>query len=162
MRSFYFLLLLIVIVGACDNKSSGNRVIRSDIPFRVDGYLEFLKPDSTIIERIAIEIAASDSAQARGLMNRRKLHAKAGMLFINNSSEIRNFWMKNTPVSLDIIFLDSTNHIINIGTSTKPFSEDRVTSTAPARNIVEVNAHFSAQHHLDSTVWVRWKQSKKP
>ncbi|WP_456427226.1 DUF192 domain-containing protein [Rhodocaloribacter sp.] len=131
-----------------------------DIPFRVDGYLEFLRPDSTIITRIAIEIAETDSAQARGLMQRRSLPQRGGMLFVNDDDTTRTFWMKNTPLPLDILFIGSDGKVVSIAKHTKPYSEDYIRSEGPARNVLEVRAGFTDLYGIDETTRIRWRRTE--
>lgn len=133
-----------------------------DLAFRPDGYLDFLRPDGTIITRIAIEIAESDSAQMRGLMDRRTLPARGGMLFINRDARPRTFWMKNTPISLDILFVAPDSEVVNIARNTRPYSEDLIPSTGPAQFVVEVRGGFTATHGIDETTRVRWKRAVIP
>ncbi len=150
--------LLLLTLAACEGDTRGT-VVR-DIPFRADGYLEFLRADSTIIERIAIEIAETDSARARGLMDRRSLPARGGMLFLFPDEADRSFWMKNTPMPLDILFIRTDGTIVNIARRTRPYTEDRINSTGPARYVLELRAGFTDLHHLDEAALIRWRRTK--
>jgi len=128
------------------------------IPFRLDGSLRFLRSDGTPITGIAIEIADSDSARTRGLMGRDSIPPQVGMLFIMPREEIQTFWMANTPRSLDIVFVGSDSRIVSIGKYARPFSTDGVTSTGPAKYIVETAAGFADAHGLipgDLISWAR-------
>lgn len=87
-----------------------------------------------------VEIAATDEHRARGLMFREEMAEDAGMLFIFDSEGDRYFWMKNTPLSLDIIFITAEGVIVNIARDTTPFSEKIVASTGPAKYVLEVLA----------------------
>jgi hypothetical protein len=57
--------------------------------------------------------------------------------------------MKNTPLSLDIIYVDSQQHIVSISHNTAPFSEETLPSGAPAKFVVEVNAGFCEQYAIE-------------
>ncbi len=95
---------------------------------------------------IFAEIADNDETRARGLMFRESLGPDEGMLFIFNDSQIRNFWMKDTYISLDIIFIDADKQIINIAENTTPRITTRTySSTAPAMYVLEVNAGRSQE-----------------
>ncbi|GIV62636.1 MAG: hypothetical protein KatS3mg044_1502 [Rhodothermaceae bacterium] len=131
-----------------------------DIPFRVDGYLDFFRPDSTRIIRIAIEIAETDSAQARGLMERRSLPRRGGMLFVYDRDSTRTFWMRNTPLPLDILFIGADGRIVNIARHTKPYSDDLIRSRGPARHVLEVRAGFTDLLGIDTTTFVRWRRDE--
>lgn len=87
-----------------------------------------------------VELAASPQAQARGLMFREELGDDEGMLFPSPVPEPRSFWMKNTPLSLDIIFIGPDGRIINIAADTVPYSLDPVSSVGPASAVLELRA----------------------
>jgi uncharacterized membrane protein (UPF0127 family) len=87
-----------------------------------------------------VELAASPQAQARGLMFRTELGDNEGMLFPSTVPEPRSFWMKNTPLSLDIIFVGPDGRILNIAADTVPYSLDSVTSDGAASAVLELRA----------------------
>lgn len=87
-----------------------------------------------------VELAASPEAQARGLMFRTELGDNEGMLFPSAVPEMRSFWMKNTPLSLDIIFVGPDGRILNIAADTVPYSLDSVRSIGPASAVLELRA----------------------
>jgi len=87
-----------------------------------------------------VEIAATGEARSRGLMFRREMADDHGMLFIFEAEGDRYFWMKNTPLSLDIIFIRSDGTIAHIAKGTTPFSEKTIPSQGPAQFVLEVVA----------------------
>lgn len=87
-----------------------------------------------------VELAASPEAQARGLMFRTELGDNEGMLFPSDMPQPRSFWMKNTPLSLDIIFIGADGRVLNIAADTVPYSLDSVTSNGPASAVLELRA----------------------
>ena len=98
-----------------------------------------VKSDETE-HRFLVEVAATDIERARGLMFREEMAADHGMLFIFEGEGERFFWMKNTPLPLDIIYIDNTGQIVSIAADTTPFSEAVIPSGKPARFVLEVNA----------------------
>ncbi len=112
--------------------------------FTKEGTLRFLSKDK-IIKTIDIEIAENELERSKGLMYRSSLPASAGMLFIFDDAREHSFWMKNTSISLDIIYADAGKKIISIHTRTQPFSEASIPSGGSARYVVEVNAGFCEQ-----------------
>lgn len=146
---------VILLVSGCGNGQSG-RVIPSEIEFRADGVLEFLRDDGSRIMRIAIEIAESDSAQARGLMDRRSLPSLGGMIFIDPASRERSFWMRNTPLPLDLLFIRSDSTIANIFKRTTPYSDDRINSVGEVQFVLEVRAGFTDRNGIEEGQRVRW------
>jgi len=78
------------------------------------------------------------------------------MLFIFNSVEPRAFWMKNTYISLDIIFVDKDRRVVNIAENTTPLSRDIHRSMEPARYVVEVNGGVSRRFNIEKGSYIRW------
>ena len=87
-----------------------------------------------------VELADRPEAQARGLMFRTQLGDNEGMIFPSAAPETRSFWMKNTPLSLDIIFIGVDGRIMNIAANTTPYSLDSVTSDGLASAVLELRA----------------------
>ncbi len=85
-----------------------------------------------------VEVVREDAERNRGLMYRKRLARDAGMLFDYDPPQDVAFWMKNTYVSLDIIFIDVTGKIITIAAKTKPLSLDRIPSHGEARGVLEI------------------------
>ena len=103
-----------------------------------------------------VELAASPEAQSKGLMFRDKLGDNEGMLFPSEVPEPRSFWMKNTPLSLDIIFVGSDGRISNIAANTVPYSLDSVPSDGFAIAVLELRAGRAKELGIvpgDKVVW---------
>jgi uncharacterized membrane protein (UPF0127 family) len=103
---------------------------------------------------ITYETAISSEEKKSGLMNRTELDQNHGMIFVYDNADIRSFWMKNTLIPLDIIFLDSNKQIINIEKAypepNTPDSElERYRSDAPAQYVIEVNQNFTDRHGIE-------------
>lgn len=90
--------------------------------------------------RFSVELAVSPADQARGLMFRKTMDDQAGMFFIFDREEIRHFWMRNTLVPLDMIFIDNKFLVVDLHRGAKPLDETVVSSRKPARYVLEVNA----------------------
>jgi len=89
---------------------------------------------------INAEIADTPGTRATGLMFRRSLAPDAGMLFIYDAPQNITMWMKNTYISLDMIFADANGTIIRIARNTEPFSSEIVEAGGPAKVVLEVPA----------------------
>lgn len=152
------MILVAVVSAGCGSKDRSNLPeVRTEIPFRADGILAFHRPDSTLITRIAIEIARGDSARARGLMQRRTLPSRGGMLFIDEKPQVQEFWMENTPIPLDMIFVDENGRVLNVERA-RPFSRETVESAGPALYNIEVRAGFAERHGIEPGVLVEWRE----
>lgn len=90
-----------------------------------------------------VEIADDPQERARGLMHRRELAPDAGMLFVYDSPQEATFWMKNTPLPLDILFADEAGVIISIARQTTPFSLRNIPSGGAVRGVLEINGGLS-------------------
>ncbi|WP_269582297.1 DUF192 domain-containing protein [Roseibium sp. Sym1] len=90
--------------------------------------------------RFQVDVAATDSQRSYGLMFRQEMAADQGMLFLFEGEGERYFWMKNTPLPLDIIYIGANGEIVSIAADTEPFSLDAIPSGGPAKYVLEVNA----------------------
>jgi uncharacterized membrane protein (UPF0127 family) len=85
-------------------------------------------------------IAADDESRARGLMHVPELPADRGMLFLFEQVQFATFWMKDTCVSLDLLFVAPNGRIVNIARDTEPFSRAPIPSSAPVIAVLEIPA----------------------
>ena len=90
--------------------------------------------------RFDIYLALSAAQQRRGLMFVRELPARTGMLFVYPDENYRSMWMKNTYVSLDMVFARLDGSIANIASDTVPLSEKSITSSEPVSFVLELKA----------------------
>lgn len=90
-----------------------------------------------------VEVMENDEQRARGLMFRRQMAADHGMLFDFKTQQPVSFWMKNTYLPLDMIFIDQRGIIANIAENTEPLSERPVPSVRPVLGVLEINAGMS-------------------
>jgi uncharacterized membrane protein (UPF0127 family) len=97
---------------------------------------------------VRVEIVHTPEARQRGLMWRDQLAEDAGMLFVFPETRPLSFWMRNTPLPLDIIYITEDAEILRIARSTRPYSDRPIPSGGPARYVLEVNAGFAARHGL--------------
>jgi uncharacterized protein len=87
-----------------------------------------------------IEVAKTPAQMQRGLMFRDSMPADQGMLFIYVPARPARMWMKNTILSLDMLFVDEDGIIINVAENTTPYSVDTISSAGPVRAVIELNA----------------------
>jgi uncharacterized membrane protein (UPF0127 family) len=104
---------------------------------------------------VAVEIVRTPDALRRGLMWRDEMAADHGMLFVFSNEQERSFWMKNTPLSLDIIYIGGDFRIVSIAQNTIPYSTDSIPSHGPVRYVLEVNAGFCRRHGVVAGSQVR-------
>jgi uncharacterized membrane protein (UPF0127 family) len=90
------------------------------------------------VHSFTVEVAATEAQQARGLMFRSSLAPDAGMIFPMRPPRMASFWMKNTFISLDIIFVRANGSIARIAANTQPFSLDPIESGEPVAAVLEI------------------------
>lgn len=102
------------------------------------------------------ELAASPEAQARGLMFRTELGDDEAMLFPSARPGLRSFYMKNTPIPLDIIFIGTDSRILNIAAMTEPYSLDSILSAGPAIAVLEIRGGLAQELGIAPGDAVEW------
>lgn len=90
-----------------------------------------------------VELAITEEQQIQGLMNRASMPENHGMLFLFNDLSVRSFWMRNTLIPLDILFLDKDGTIHHIHPMAQPLDERLVSSGRPAAAVLEINGGLS-------------------
>jgi hypothetical protein len=91
------------------------------------------------------ELAADPASQEKGLMFRKSLAPDAGMLFDFHTADFQTFWMKNTVIPLDMIFIRADGTISSIAPNATPYSETPIPSYEPVRAVLEINGGRAAQ-----------------
>ena len=107
-----------------------------------------------------VEVARTESEQARGLMFRESLAPDAGMIFPMDPPRPASFWMKNTVIPLDMIFVRADGSIDRIAENTIPESLEPVVSGGEVAAVLELAGGTSAKLGLDETAKVTWKDEK--
>jgi hypothetical protein len=140
-------------------KSSFDVSLPGNIQFKKEGELNFLTTGGIKISKIDIEIAKTQVETEQGLMYRSQMKPDQGMLFIFPYERIQSFWMKNTQIPLDMIFVNSSLTIVTIRADAVPFDESSYASTEPAKFVVEVNAGYAHEHGIKVGDKIKWTES---
>ena len=143
-------------VNTNSNRPSTTAV--TEVPFSHEGYLHFISPTGDTLKKIELEIADNEFETTRGLMDRRSMNEDRGMIFIFPNMEQRSFWMKNTYIPLDIIFVTDQMEIESIQANTTPMSQQSVPSVGPAQYVVEVNAGFTQAYGIQAGTKIAFKR----
>lgn len=125
--------------------------------FTKEGELTFTDSLGTLKAKIDLEIADNEYERQLGLMNRKEMKENQGMLFIFPRQDYESFWMRNTLMSLDMIFVNSQKKIVTIHKNTKTLSDTSYPSSEPAMYVVEVTAGFTDKHNIivgDKIYWI--------
>src|SRR5690606_1597272 len=103
-----------------------------------------------------VEVARTPQEQARGLMFRTEMGPDEGMLFPYDQPRVLSFWMKNTVLSLDLIFIGPDRRVVNVAANAVPYSEESIVSDAPVIATLELNAGRAAELGIVAGARVDW------
>ena len=130
--------ILILNLSACKQEKKG--IKQTEVTFKKEGELTIFKATDSTEIKLDIEIADTDFEVQTGLMYRDSMRNNQGMLFVFDDVTERSFYMKNTKISLDIIYIAEDKSILSFQKNAKPFDESSLPSNAPAKYVLEVNA----------------------
>ena len=162
MRALIFSLLLplALLTPACSPQAAENAptpaVTRTVHP--VSG-LEVIPLTITTLGKshsFRVEVARTPQQQAQGLMFRTAMGPDEGMLFPYDEPRLLSFWMKNTVLSLDLVFIDEQHRIINVAENAVPYSEASIVSDAPGIAVLELNGGRARELGLVAGSKVEW------
>jgi len=108
-----------------------------------------------VAHHFKVEVVDNDESRELGLMFRMSLAPDAGMLFDFKTPQDVSFWMKNTYIPLDIIFIGVDGHILNIARQATPFSEATLPSAGPALGVLEIKGGRAAELGIEPGDLVR-------
>lgn len=106
--------------------------------------------------RFDVYLAQDSEQQRRGLMFVRRLPQTAGMLFIYDSEDIRSMWMKNTYLSLDMVFARADGTVSSVVHDTEPLSLRSISSREPVRYVLELNAGVARRSRIGAASRLLW------
>lgn len=140
LKRYTLLVLMLFLFGFMSCKADKKTVKQTQISFTKEGELTIFRAlDSTRIE-MDIEIADTDFDVQTGLMYRDSMKDTQGMLFVFNDETERNFYMKNTKIPLDLIYINANKKIVSFQKNAKPFDESSLPSNGIAKYVLEINA----------------------
>ena len=139
-------------VASFSNKNEFAETLPPAIPspvFNKEGEVTFTKKGQPF-KKIEVEIAENEAERNKGLMFRSYLPDSVGMLFIFEQPDDHSFWMKNTSIPLDIIYVGPDKKIISIAENTQPYSEEPIPPYGLVQYVVEVNAGFTKSNNIQT------------
>lgn len=150
------IILFFFLIAACGNKESKDKKMeRSGRQLDFAGEVSFLNKQGEAISTIKVAVADEPNERNQGLMDVTNLAFDEGMLFVFEEEDELSFYMANTPLPLDIMFVDSDSTIIRIHHSTTPFSDKQLTSDGPAQFVVETNGGYSIANDIHEGMKIR-------
>lgn len=127
-----------------------------DVPFQQQGTVSIASPEGSVRFEGAIEVADTDLKREQGLMYRDALGEDQGMLFVFPEETPQAFWMKNTRISLDIIYINAGRTIVSIAENARPYDLTSLPSQAPAQYVLEVNGGLCKRLGIQAGDRVSW------
>nr|WP_325451062.1 DUF192 domain-containing protein [Gelidibacter sp.] len=118
------------------------------IEFKKEAELVLKTANDSIIKTLDIEIADDEYKTQTGLMYRDEMGELQGMLFVFPDEDLRSFYMKNTHIPLDIIYIDANKKIVSFQKNAQPNNESSLPSNVPAKYVLEINAGLADQWQL--------------
>lgn len=161
MRKFFFVILLefiILSLFSCAKESKQNAESFQKPQFRHDANLTITDPDGNLKAEFKVEIAQSESEVIRGLKHRDHMSEDQGMLFIFEQLDYQTFWMQDTYLSLDMIFIAPDGSIVYIEENTTPFSEEIIVPSRPNLYVLEVLAGTAEKFNIKEADIVKWQK----
>jgi uncharacterized membrane protein (UPF0127 family) len=142
LKNFIFtcILAFLIILQSPKNIDANDILEFNRDPKNYNVKLQVVDEKEQKIAEFLVAIANSKPKQAYGLMNLENLPQKHGMIFEFEKTEIISMWMKNTLISLDMIFIDENNLISHLKTNAKPYSLEIISSQKPVKKVLEINA----------------------
>ena len=106
--------------------------------------------------RVTVEIAGTEAERTRGLMYRRSLDSGRGMLFLFPAAEPHKFWMRNTYIPLDMIFLAADRTVVSIEENAEPLTETPRGPDANTQFVLEVPGGWASTHGIEPGITARF------
>jgi uncharacterized protein len=156
-RLIVFSALALFIAVGCKETKEDRKVKTVEINFTKNGELKLLKQNTdSIIQTLDIEIADDEYKTQTGMMYRSAMEDSQGMLFIFPDSQVRSFYMKNTQIGLDILFINSDKRIVSFQKDARPYDTTPLPSGVPAQYVLEIKAGLSNKWNLEIGDRVEW------
>jgi uncharacterized membrane protein (UPF0127 family) len=109
---------------------------------------------------VFVEVVSTGPKIQRGLMYRQHMPLDDGMLFLMPTERVQEFWMQNTLIALDMIFITSDLHVAGVVENAEPRTETIRKVDAPSQFVLEVNGGWARQHHVAAGAKVRFENVK--
>lgn len=143
------LLSLFLLVGlSCTSKKDDAPEKKTGRTLELTETVTFLDDSGNEISTVRVALADDQDERNQGLMDVNEMPNDAGMLFIFPEEQPLSFYMANTPLPLDIMFVNSDSVIVRIHHNTAPFDSKQLPSDAPAKYVVETNGGYAVSNDI--------------
>lgn len=106
---------------------------------------------------LSVEVAETDAQRTHGLMFKEDLGSDEGMVFVFDRTQEHVFWMKNTPLPLDMVFLDDGRTVVGVYENAEPLSTARMSVGKPSRYVLEVRGGWCRAHRVGKGTALRFE-----
>lgn len=154
-RANRVILLIVVILGVL-LFIPWKKNVKLDLNFKHQATLFFQNETGQNYATFKVEVADTEEKQTQGLMHRTSLQADQGMLFLMEEEEIHSFWMDETYISLDVVFIDADKEVVFIAKETEPKSQEPIRSLSPSQYVLEVRGGVTDQKGIKVGDRVNW------
>jgi uncharacterized membrane protein (UPF0127 family) len=155
---FLILAMIATVIVMLMPKEKPKQVADSKYKFIKQGTAIFYSKAGTEKTLFEIEIADTPERQQTGLMYRDSMAVNQAMLFTFDNAQEQNFWMKNTYLPLDIIYIGPDSTIVSIAQNTVPYSEETIPSKGLTQYVLEINAGLSQKLGIIPGDKLSWKR----
>ena len=152
------LLLCLTLCYSCKKEAPNLEPEKLKYTFRHDGSLEVFGKDNKLKTTFRIEIVESEEEVTRGMKYRDSMDDDTGMLFVFGAPDIYDFWMQDTYLPLDMLFIASDGTINEIHENAVPFSEERIHPTQIHLYVLEIKAGLAKKLNIASGDRIIWKK----
>ncbi len=156
------LLLPLLIVAACSSKAPGADNATATVQAASTGTLPLVIRSGGKVHRFSVEAAVTAEQQEKGLMFRNSLPDDGGMVFPMDPPRIASFWMKNTVIPLDMLFIRTDGSIAMIAANTTPYAREPVSAGIPVSAVLELRGGRAAELGVKEGDKVSWGSCAVP
>jgi uncharacterized membrane protein (UPF0127 family) len=158
-RIQFFFIAVLFVMTACTQPAQTSRTDASDAPPQDHVPLpQAILPDGFIVK---LELATTPEEISTGLMFRPSLPENQGMLFLFDQPRLPSFWMKNTLIPLDLVFLDPTGAVVDVIANVQPCAAEPCPNyppSGPAQAVLEIGAGVAALHGLENGAFIQFER----
>ena len=142
-------ILLVAILSFINLSQKKKAKVSNKLEYKLEKEVSFISSSSgNFLSSLWVEIAETPYEQSKGLMYRNYMPDSVGMLFIYPGSEERSYWMQNTRISLDIIYVNDKMEIVSAYEFTIPYSEEGLPSHEVCKYVIETNAGYMQEYGI--------------
>ena len=156
LNKFFLLLISASVLMSCGDSKKKEQPKTNGRILEYSNKLLFLDEAGQTTSTLDFIKADDPSERNQGLMDVNSMPVNAGMVFYFDTEEPQSFWMMNTPLPLDIMYVNADSIIVSIYKSTTPFSDKSLPSGAPAKFVIETNAGYSISNDIKEGMKVRF------